>query len=133
MGSPQQRHATLTAFGAMPTPVTITLVPQTSARRLGRALGGLVACWCAALAAAFIPVAHFVLVPGLAIVGVIWAVRQLRVRVMVLEALGACPRCRRQQSFVSSGSSGDQLAFDCPACLTRLHANLGASSPIPVP
>jgi hypothetical protein len=122
MGSPQQRRATLTAFGATPTPVTITVVTHTPASRFGRALGALAACWCAAVAAVFIPVAHFVLVPGLAVIGVLWAARQLRTRVTVLEALGECPRCGRQQSFVPAGSSGDQLAFDCPACLTRLLA-----------
>jgi hypothetical protein len=122
MGSTHQVPATLTAFGATPTPVTITMLAQTPASRFGRALGVLVACWCAAVVAVFIPVAHFVLVPGLAIVGVIWAARQLRTGVTVLEALGECPRCRRPQSFVSAGSSGDQLAFDCPACLTRLLA-----------
>jgi hypothetical protein len=109
----------------------LTVVAPTPAGRLGRALGVLAACWIAALVAVFIPVAHFVLVPGLAVTGVVWATRELRRRVRVLRAAGECPRCRRHQTFVPAGSAGDQLALDCPACLTRLHATVKASPAAP--
>jgi hypothetical protein len=132
VGSPHAVRATLTAFGAAPTSATLTVVAPTPAGRLGRALGVLAGCWIAALLAVFIPVAHFVLVPGLAIAGVVWATRELRRRLRVLQAVGECPRCRRQQSFVPAGSAGNQPALDCPGCLTRLLATLPAS-PVPAP
>jgi hypothetical protein len=131
VGALRELRGTLTVFGAAPTSVTLTVVAPTPAGRIGRALGVLAACWIAALIAVFIPVAHFVLVPGLAITGVVWATRELRRRVRVLKAVGECPRCRRQQSFVPAGSAGDQLAFDCPACLTRLLATPEASPAVP--
>jgi hypothetical protein len=63
----EERHGTgvLQVPGAAPTPVTLTLVHQPLARRVGRALLALAVFFPLAAAAAFIPLAHFVLVPGL--------------------------------------------------------------------
>lgn len=69
MGQPVEISGLLTVFGAPPTRATITVMPLGIGRRLARALGALLACWAAATVAVFIPVAHFLLVPGLAIGG----------------------------------------------------------------
>jgi hypothetical protein len=77
-GQPVEVSGLLTIFGAAPTRATITVLPLSIGRRLARALGALLACWAAAAVAVFIPVAHFILVPGLAIGGLVWAAVDLR-------------------------------------------------------
>jgi hypothetical protein len=102
------------------------LEPLSAGRRLARVLGVLLACWAAAAVAVVIPVAHLVLVPGLAIAGLVWAVLRLRERERLLAVHGTCPRCVREQDFVVGGSPGRQPAVDCPACLNRLLVTTGA-------
>jgi hypothetical protein len=112
--------ARLSIFGAAPTPVTVTLLPLSAGRRLARALAVLAACWVAAALAVFIPVAHFLLVPALALAGPIGAVIRFRERQRVLRVHGTCPRCGREQDFVPGASMGRQPTVDCPACFNRL-------------
>jgi hypothetical protein len=123
------KAATLTVFGSPPTKATLALRSVGTGRRLARALGGLVLCWTATLVAVFIPVAHFVLVPGLAIAGVVWAVSRLRERERVLWIHGTCPRCGREEDFVPAGRSGRQLTVDCPSCFNRLDVHLEEERP----
>jgi DNA-directed RNA polymerase subunit RPC12/RpoP len=111
---------TLSIFGAAPTPATLTLVPLSPGRRLVRALVALSVCWVAAGLAVFIPVAHFVLVPALAIAGVVGFVIRVRERQRFLRVHGMCPRCGREQDFVPGGSMGGRPTVDCPACFNRL-------------
>jgi hypothetical protein len=125
-GQPVEMAGLLTVFGATPTRATITLMPLGIDRRLARALGALLACWAAAAVSVFIPVAHFLLVPGLAIGGLVWAVVRLRARERLVRVHGACPRCGRVQEFIAAGSTGGQSAVTCPGCLNRLLVTTGA-------
>ena len=61
--------------------------------RLRRALLGLAACWGAAVAAVFLPVLHFVLVPTLLIAGPLLAFARLGERRTVTGITGPCPVC----------------------------------------
>ena len=120
IGQPVEVSGLLTIFGAAPTRATVTVLPLSIGRRLARALGALLACWAAAAVAVFIPVAHFILVPGLAIGGLVWAAVELRARERLVRVHGVCPRCGREQEFVAAGSSGRQPSVSCPGCLNRL-------------
>jgi hypothetical protein len=124
-GQPVERAGLLTVFGATPTRATITVRPLGIGRRLARALGALLACWAAAAVSVFIPVAHFLLVPGLAIGGLAWAVVRLRARECLVRVHGGCPRCGRVQEFIAAGSTGGQPAVTCPGCLNRLLVTTG--------
>jgi hypothetical protein len=125
MGQPVEISGLLTVFGAPPTRATITVMPLGIGRRLARALGALLACWAAAAVAVFIPVAHFLLVPGLAIGGLVWAVIRLRARERLVRVHGVCPRCGHVQEFIAAGSTGGQPAVSCPGCLNRLLVTVG--------
>jgi hypothetical protein len=113
--------ASLTIFGAEPTPVTVTVARQGVARRVGRALLAVAVCWPLAAVAIFIPVAHFVLVPGLLAIGAAVAVLRLREGWTIVRIRGACPRCRRDQEFHPGGRFVSGRTFECPQCLNTLR------------
>jgi hypothetical protein len=108
--------ATLTAFGAPPVAAVATVVSQTRAERITRALAALGAFWALALVALFIPVAHFILVPTLVIVGIVAAVRRGREARRLVNVRGTCPRCGVERRFDVGGRFGVERAFDCPWC-----------------
>lgn len=120
MSAPYERHATLQVFGAVPTGATAALVPQNLGQRIARAFGGLIASWAAAIVSIFIPVAHFILVPGFLVLGVTWAVLRSRERERLLRLRGICPRCGREEDFGRGGRQGGQLWVTCPGCFNRL-------------
>jgi hypothetical protein len=116
----------LSALGARPSPVTVTVVRYGVGHRIGRAVLGAGACWAAAAAAVFIPVAHFILVPGLLVAGAIVGFLRLRADRRLLGARGVCPRCGAEQEFEVSGRTGTEGAVDCPGCHNRLRVSLGS-------
>lgn len=123
---PVEVRGRLTVFGAPPAPATLGIERLSAGRRLARAAVALAACWGAAAVAVFIPVAHLVLVPALAVAGVALAGLRLRERERLVRVHGICPRCRREQVFVVSGSLGGGPTVDCPGCLNRLVVTPGA-------
>ena len=131
MRQPVQVHGSLTAFGATPTPATLTLLQLTAGQRVARAVAALAACCVAAILAVFIPVAHFILVPGLLIAGLVLAFMRFRERQRFLRIHGVCPRCGLEQDFVPDGSTGGQPAAACPTCFNRFAISLGAEDAAP--
>jgi hypothetical protein len=119
--------ATLTVFGAAPTRATVTLASLSVPRRLARGLAMLAICWGAAIVAVFIPVAHLILVPGLAVAGLVAAVLRAREDQQILRIHGACPRCGREEDFVPDGSLRRSLAVTCPGCFNRLSVKVEES------
>jgi len=117
--------ATLEVFGAAATRATATLESLSPGRRLVRALAVLAACWAAAVVSIFLPVAHFFLVPGFLVLGVVWAVIRGREREQVLRLHGVCPRCAREQDFVQGGHQDGRAWVSCPACFNRLFVTIG--------
>jgi hypothetical protein len=116
--------ATLTIFGAAPTQATVVVRSVSAGRRLAQAVGSLAICWGAAVVAVFIPLAHFFLVPGLAIAGVVWAVLRLREPRQLVRVHGICPRCGRAEDFVPSGRLRRQPTAQCPSCFNRLVVHI---------
>jgi hypothetical protein len=110
----------LSVFGAPPQPVEVTIVTLGPGRRLSRAAAALGICWGLAFPAVFLPVAHFVLVPGLLIAGPVLAVMQLRQRRRVVRIHGTCPRCGVTQDFAPGGALRPRRTVDCPHCRNDL-------------
>jgi hypothetical protein len=129
MAAPHEISGTLTIFGAAPTPATVTLTALGPGKRVVRALQAFLTCWAAAIAAVFIPVAHFVLVPGLAILGMVLAVFRAREAKSILWIHGPCPRCGREEDFVPTGSPRGRLTVDCPGCFNQLFVTIGEGAP----
>jgi hypothetical protein len=126
---PRDVSATLTVFGAAPTRATVTLASLSVPRRVARGLAVLAICWAAAIGAVFIPVAHFVLVPGLAIAGLVGAVFRAREGRKILRVHGTCPRCGRVEDFVPEVGLTRSPAVTCPSCFNHITVSVHEPPP----
>jgi hypothetical protein len=112
--------ATLEVFGAPPAPATARVARQTPADRMRRVLTALGIFWGLAIPAVFMPVAHFILVPSLLMIGIVVAALRSREDVRLLGAHGRCPRCGVEQDFPGAGRFHGAQGLDCPRCHNRL-------------
>jgi hypothetical protein len=110
----------LALFGASATSGTATWIGYPLGRRVLRALVGLGICWALAVAAVFIPLAHFVPVPGFLVLGVIIATIRLRQTGALENVRDLCPRCRLEQTFAPAGRSLGQWRVHGPSCLNQI-------------
>ncbi len=87
-----------------------------SGERMGRAGKILGICWLLAVVTAFIPIAHFVLVPLFLIAGPVLAVMKYKTETVMEKAHGVCPECT--QTVDIELDPGDKLPKRtyCPAC-----------------
>lgn len=83
--------------------------------RVIRALQGLGLMWALAIATAFIPLAHFVLVPGFLIAGPVMAILRYRVTESAVNATGECPTCHQAVTIPLEPSARLPLWTYCPA------------------
>jgi hypothetical protein len=113
-------QVSLTSFGSIPQPATAVVIEQSPGERFVRALAGLGMFWGLALVGLFIPVAHFILVPGFGVGGVVTAARRMREDRRLALVRGACPRCAAAQEFKVGGRFVSGRSLNCPKC----HANL---------
>lgn len=118
--TPVEMPATLSAFGAAPTPAIASVLNQTPGDRFVRTAAGFGACAGLALVSLFIPVAHFVLVPAFLATGIGVAVVRAREDLRLVRLHGTCPRCAVEQDFRVSGRFTPGRSLDCAKC----HANL---------
>jgi hypothetical protein len=79
-----------------------------------------VGSWAAALVSVFIPVAHFLLVPGFFLAGLYLLFHNLRVQTSVTAATGVCPDCGREQEFEISGNWNPPHRLTCSGCQRSL-------------
>ena len=84
--------------------------------RTVRALQGGGALFGLAVLAIFIPIAHFVLVPGFLIGAVVLALRRLHERASIVALTGTCPRCREERTFDAHGPFKPETKTTCPVC-----------------
>ncbi|MEJ2240496.1 MAG: hypothetical protein P8X82_19580 [Gemmatimonadales bacterium] len=99
---------------------TVRTVSFDRRTRVRRAVGGLVGSWAAALVSVFIPVAHFLLVPGFFLAGLYLLFHNLRVQTSVTAATGVCPDCGREQEFEISGNWNPPHRLTCSGCQRSL-------------
>lgn len=88
--------------------------------RVARALKGWLGCWALSAITLFIPIAHFVLVPGFFVAGIVLGVRWSRETRSFVQAHGPCPGCGAQQTFRLRGKYALPKETSCPACRARV-------------
>lgn len=82
-----------------------------------------------ALAALFVPVAHFILVPAFALAGVAVAIVRAREDRRLVKVRGVCPRCGVRQEFEGGGRFTSKRTLDCPRCHNHLTLTADAHAP----
>ena len=80
-----------------------------------RALKMLGIMWVLAVVTVFIPIAHFVLVPGFLLAGPVTAVMRFRVAEMTETAQGACPTCGQEMTVAMDPAARLPLWTYCTA------------------
>ncbi len=113
----------LTGYGDSTTAGEATVVHFDRAERVARAGKGLAMAWGAALASVFIPVAHFLLVPGFLLTGLAVFVKRTRRRAVVDTVRGSCPDCRHEQAFDTSSVWHLPMHLTCANCHRLLTAS----------
>jgi len=81
-----------------------------------RALKALLKFWAIAAVCVLIPIAHFLLVPGFFIGGIIVASRQWKTEEEGLDATGACPACNNNICIKLDKNADLPQWKDCPEC-----------------
>ena len=90
-------------------------------QRIGKAAIRLVVCWALAVATIFIPLLHFVLVPGFAVLGPVMAFLGFKPTVKVTSKTVTCPKCEKV-STIEEGSTGWPVTLRCSHCSTTFFA-----------
>jgi hypothetical protein len=111
---------TLAAFGAAATDGVATVQERSLGARAGRAALALGAAWILAVPAVFLPVAHFALVPGLLVGGVVLAAMRLAETRTLARVRGVCPRCHAQLDVSPGGRFRLPRAVQCVHCRNEL-------------
>ena len=92
-----------------------------SGDRLKRALGRLALLWAIAGVSLFIPLAHFVLVPGFLIAGPVVAMMVYRSEQARERSDGHCPVCEKEISIKLDAKDETPKWTYCPACNAALQ------------
>ena len=116
----ESRTYGVTGYGGGRTTATVTLESFDRPPRVRRALQGIATWWAAALGSVFIPVAHFVLVPSLALFGVYTFFERLGAAQVVVAAHGVCPDCGKEQTLDVSGRWTVPRDIACRYCQRSL-------------
>ena len=90
--------------------------------RWGRALKGLGLSWLVAAGTVFIPVAHFLLVPGFFFFGIDVFVSRVRTAEITTRIHGICPDCGAAQDFERGGKWVLPKSLACGECGRTLRA-----------
>src|SRR5262249_48638490 len=105
-------------------PAQLSIVEHGTRGRALRAVRAWAGCWAAAIAAVFLPVLHFVLVPALLLSGPLVALARWRERVTVLGADGPCPACGATQHPRPRSAAAEHMGFRCDSCRRALELRL---------
>ncbi len=97
----------------------------TKQEQKARALKALAKFWLIALVCVLIPIAHFILVPGFVIGGIIAAKRRWNKDADGIDANGSCPACSNNICIDLDKSAELPQWHDCPECgdALELQAN----------
>ncbi len=80
--------------------------------------------WAAAIAAVFLPVLHFILVPALLIGGPLYALAQFKEHTTLMGGSGPCPACGAKVTLTQKRRAEERLAVRCESCGRRLVLHL---------
>jgi hypothetical protein len=112
---------TLSGYHGRPTPGTVTIRMFDREQRVRRAVTGLGKWWGIALLAVFIPVAHFVLVPGFLGYGAWQFFQRLGTSELATAAHGTCPDCGTEQQLDLPPRWRAPQAVTCGHCFRGLR------------
>lgn len=98
------------------TGATLAINHFDQADRTKRALKFLGLSWLAAGVAVFIPIAHFVLVPGLVFLGIYLAISTFKTSQAMESADGSCPNCNESVSIKLEAKDALPKWTYCPNC-----------------
>ncbi len=122
-------------FDSPPTTAVLVVREFTAAARWKRAVLAWIGCWGAAVAAVFLPVLHFVLVPTLLFAAPFAARRMFAQRRVLLSVRGRCPACAAALDTTLPGGDPRVQPVRCDACgrSLELHpdTSLLAAGPAP--
>jgi hypothetical protein len=119
-GETTEVPVTLSAFGAPATSGVATILHRSLASRASRAGAALGVAWLLAFPAIFLPVAHFVLVPGLIIGGVVLGAIRLAEARTLARVRGVCPRCQAALDLSPGGRYRLPRMVQCDRCRNEL-------------
>lgn len=107
----------LSTASSPPVLANVALTPLDSSARTKAALKSLALFWLLSVVSIALPIAHFVLVPGFFVAGIVFALGQYK-RQWRLEAGNvACPECRQNISLKERAAKFP-LSETCPNCKT---------------
>lgn len=112
----EERRCRLSGYAGAPTAAVVRVAVYDRGTRLRRAAGALAVAWLAAIGSAFIPLAHFVLVPGWFVAGLVLFRAQLDAAEVALGGWGTCPDCGCEQALDVKGRWDLPRSVTCVAC-----------------
>jgi len=103
------------------TPATMRVRMYTPQEQKTRAVKSLLTFWVIAAVCVLIPIAHFILVPGFFIGGIIVALRIRKLAEEGIAASGHCPACEKDIEIRLEKQADLPQWHPCPACADSLE------------
>jgi hypothetical protein len=116
MGTTQDVPCAFRYHGHADTPAVASVVLHPRSDRVRRAIRSWLGLWGLAIAAVFVPLLHFVLVPGLLLLGMVMGLLRLREHGTIVSVRGACPACGVPQAIEVGAPLRADVALRCEAC-----------------
>ncbi len=110
-------------------PARVTARHRDARARTARAAATWAAGWGMAVAAVFLPVLHFILVPLLLVAAPALAWQRLHEAATLVRAEGDCPACAAPQRFTLGGPWRPRTAMRCEGCGRRIELVLPDTPP----
>ncbi len=107
-------------FGYPETAADVAYVRHDPTARTARASKALLLCWGLALLSILVPIAHFVLVPGFALMGIALFVKRMGEAATITGVEGVCPKCGEPRTFQGGGRLKPNVKVQCPVCRNEL-------------
>jgi hypothetical protein len=102
---------------------SLAVTEYSAGDRMTRAVVGWVGCWVGAAVAVFIPIAHFILVPGLLIAGPVLGWRRYKLERASNTLETACPACGKSVSIALDPTDRVPFTVYCPECSVGLNVS----------
>ena len=118
----------LSIFGMPPREGVARVRRRDAGERTARALRAAGLFLGLAILSVFLPIAHFVLVPGFLLAAPFFAVRRLREHDSIVALRGTCPRCVEPRTFEAGGAMRDHLRPTCPVCSFAIDVEPAAAA-----
>jgi hypothetical protein len=109
-------------------PATVTLRRRNRRDRTAAVVKTWAICWLAAVAAVFLPLLHFILVPALFLGGPLYALAQFKEHTTLMGATGPCPACGAAIKLTQKRRAVAIVALRCDGCGRPLELAIDPSN-----